>query len=46
VIEFTSPEAADGDSESPIHDAWRKKWEQLRKDSLFFQVSNYSFLHM
>jgi len=40
VIEFTSPEAADDYAESPIHDAWRKRWEQLRENSLSFQVSN------
>ncbi len=40
VIEFTSPEAAADYAESPIHDAWRKKWEQLRENSLSFQVSN------
>ncbi len=40
VIEFTNPEAAADYAESPIHDAWRKKWEQLRENSLSFQVSN------
>ncbi|HKI12109.1 MAG TPA: Dabb family protein [Candidatus Acidoferrum sp.] len=40
VIEFISPEAAADYAESPIHDAWRKKWEQLRENSLSFQVSN------
>jgi hypothetical protein len=40
VLEFTSPEAAADYAESPIHDAWRKKWEQLRENSLSFQVSN------
>jgi len=40
VIEFLSPEAAADYAESPIHDAWRKKWEQLRENSLSFQVSN------
>jgi len=40
VIEFTSPEAAADYAESPIHDAWRKKWEQLRETSVSFQVSN------
>jgi hypothetical protein len=40
VIEFTSAEAAADYAESPIHDAWRKKWEQLRENSLSFQVSN------
>lgn len=40
VIEFASPEAAADYAESPIHDAWRKKWEQLRENSLSFQASN------
>ena len=40
VIEFASAEAAADYAESPIHDAWRKKWEQLRENSLSFQVSN------
>lgn len=40
VIEFTSPEAAADYAESPLHEIWRKKWEQLRENSLSFQVSN------
>lgn len=40
VIEFVSPEAAADYAESPIHDAWRKKWEQLRENSISFQISN------
>jgi len=40
VIEFTSPEAAADYAESPLHEAWRKKWEQLRENSISFQVSN------
>jgi hypothetical protein len=40
VIEFTSAEAAADYAESPLHDAWRKKWEQLRENSLSFQISN------
>jgi Stress responsive A/B Barrel Domain len=40
VIEFSSAEAAADYAESPIHDAWRKKWEQLRETSVSFQVSN------
>jgi hypothetical protein len=40
VIEFTTPEAAADYAESPIHEAWRKKWEQLRENSLSFQASN------
>jgi cell division protein FtsX len=40
VIEFVSPEAAADYAENPLHDAWRKKWEQLRENSLSFQVSN------
>ena len=40
VIEFNSAEAAADYAESPLHDTWRKKWEQLRENSLSFQVSN------
>jgi hypothetical protein len=40
AIEFISPEAAADYAESPIHDAWRKKWEQLRENSESFQASN------
>ena len=40
IIEFTSAEAAADYAESPLHDAWRKKWEALRETSLSFQVSN------
>lgn len=40
IIEFVNAEAAADYAENPIHDAWRKKWEQLRENSLSFQVSN------
>jgi hypothetical protein len=40
AIEFASPEAAADYAESPVHEAWRKKWEQLRESSLSFQISN------
>lgn len=40
VIEFISAEAAADYAESPLHDTWRKKWEQLRETSVSFQVSN------
>lgn len=40
IIEFTNAEAAADYAENPIHDAWRKKWEMLRENSLSFQVSN------
>jgi hypothetical protein len=40
VIEFASPEAAADYAESPLHENWRKKWEQLRENSLSFQASN------
>ena len=40
VIEFLSPEAAADYAESPIHETWRKNWEQLRENSLSFQASN------
>src|SRR5262249_53973734 len=40
AIEFTSPETAADYSESPVHEAWAKKWEQQRENSLSFQISN------
>jgi hypothetical protein len=40
AIEFTSPEAAADYAESPKHETWRKRWEDLRENSLSFQVSN------
>lgn len=40
IIEFTSAEAAADYAESPLHETWRKKWEQLRENSLSFQASN------
>lgn len=40
AIEFTSPDAAADYAESPKHEVWRKRWEELRENSLSFQVSN------
>ena len=40
AIEFASQEAAADYAESPKHEAWRKRWEELRENSLSFQVSN------
>jgi cell division protein FtsX len=40
AIEFANPEAAADYAESALHEAWRKKWEELRENSLSFQVSN------
>lgn len=40
AIEFTSAEAAADYAESPFHEVWRKRWEELRENSLSFQVSN------
>ena len=40
AIEFASAEAAADYAESPLHETWRKKWEELRENSLSFQVSN------
>jgi hypothetical protein len=40
AIEFASPDAAADYAESPKHEAWRKRWEELRENSLSFQVSN------
>ena len=40
AIEFATPEAAADYAESPKHEAWRKRWEELRENSLSFQASN------
>jgi Stress responsive A/B Barrel Domain len=40
AIEFTNPEAAADYAESPKHEDWRKRWEELRENSLSFQASN------
>jgi Stress responsive A/B Barrel Domain len=40
AIEFASAEAAADYSESPVHEAWSKKWQELRENSLSFQISN------
>lgn len=40
AIELTSAEAAADYAESPIHEAWSKKWQDQRENSLSFQVSN------
>ena len=40
AIEFASPDAAADYAESPKHETWRKKWEELRENSLSFQISN------
>ena len=40
AIEFASPDAAADYAESSKHEAWRKRWEELRENSLSFQVSN------
>lgn len=40
AIEFAGAEAAADYAESPLHETWRKKWEELRENSLSFQVSN------
>ena len=40
AIEFASQEAAADYAESPKHEVWRKRWEELRENSLSFQVSN------
>jgi hypothetical protein len=40
AIEFTNAEAAADYAENPLHEAWAKKWEALRENSLSFQISN------
>ena len=40
AIEFASAEAAADYAESPVHEAWSKKWQELRENSLSFQISN------
>jgi cell division protein FtsX len=40
AIEFSSAETAADYAESPAHEAWSKKWQELRENSLSFQVSN------
>ena len=40
AIEFTNAEAAADYAESPVHEAWSKKWQELRENSLSFQISN------
>jgi antibiotic biosynthesis monooxygenase (ABM) superfamily enzyme len=40
AIEFASPEAAADYAESPKHEEWRKRWEELRENSLSFQATN------
>lgn len=40
AIEFTSADTAADYSESPVHEAWSKKWQELRENSVSFQISN------
>src|SRR3982074_3989249 len=40
AIEFTSPETAADYAESPLHETWGKKGEELRENSLSFQGSH------
>jgi antibiotic biosynthesis monooxygenase (ABM) superfamily enzyme len=40
AIEFTSAETAADYAESPAHEAWSKQWQNLRENSLSFQISN------
>jgi antibiotic biosynthesis monooxygenase (ABM) superfamily enzyme len=40
AIEFANQEAAADYAESPKHETWRKRWEELRENSLSFQASN------
>ena len=40
AIEFASAEAAADYAENPIHDAWSKRWLEVRQSSLSFQITN------
>jgi hypothetical protein len=40
AIEFSNAEAAADYAESPLHEAWAKKWQEQRENSLSFQISN------
>jgi len=40
AIEFASPDAAADYAESPAHEAWSKQWQNLRENSLSFQITN------
>lgn len=40
AIEFTGPDAAADYAESKLHEVWAKQWQELRENSLSFQVSN------
>lgn len=40
AIEFANEEVAADYAESPKHEKWRKRWEELRENSLSFQASN------
>lgn len=40
AIEFTSAETAADYAENPAHEAWSKQWQNLRENSLSFQISN------
>ena len=40
AIEFASAEAAADYSESPVHEAWSKTWQEQRENSLSFQITN------
>jgi hypothetical protein len=40
VIEFVNRAAADAYAESPVHDAWSKKLQQIRLTSISPQITN------
>jgi len=40
AIEFASADAAADYAESKLHEAWAKQWQELRENSLSFQISN------
>jgi hypothetical protein len=40
AMEFASAEAAADYAESPVHEAWSKRWLELRQSSFSFQATN------
>jgi hypothetical protein len=40
AIEFANAEAAADYAENPLHEAWGRRWQELRENSFSFQISN------